>query len=90
VEHLASLRAMPGLIDILPADANEVVEAWRVIMPLRHEPVALVLSRQALPTIDRSRYAPAAGLAHGSTFSPGTTSAPTSSSSPPVARSGWR
>ncbi|MGH8827725.1 MAG: transketolase-like TK C-terminal-containing protein, partial [Jiangellaceae bacterium] len=65
VEHLASLRAMPGLVDIRPADANEVVEAWRMIMPLRHEPVALVLSRQALPTIDRSRYASAAGLARG-------------------------
>ena len=55
VEQLASLRAMPGLIDIRPADANEVAEAWRVIMPLRHDPVALVLSRQALPTLDRSR-----------------------------------
>ncbi len=59
VEHLASLRAMPGLIDIRPGDANEVAEAWRVIMPLRHDPVALVLSRQALPTLDRTRYAPA-------------------------------
>jgi transketolase len=65
VEHLASLRAMPGMIDMRPADANEVVEAWRTIMPLRHEPVALVLSRQPLPTLDRSRYAPAAGVAHG-------------------------
>jgi transketolase len=65
VEHLASLRAMPGLIDVRPADANEVAEAWRVVMPLRHEPVALVLSRQALPTLDRSRYASAAGLARG-------------------------
>jgi len=65
IEHLASLRAMPGMIDLRPADANEVVEAWRVIMPLRHEPVALILSRQPLPTLDRTRYAPASGLARG-------------------------
>jgi transketolase len=65
VEHLASIRAMPGVIDMRPADANEVVEAWRVIMPLRHEPAALVLSRQPLPTLDRTRYASAAGLAQG-------------------------
>ena len=55
VEQLASLRAIPGLIDIRPADANEVAEAWRVIMQLRHEPVALILTRQALPTLDRTR-----------------------------------
>ena len=48
-----------------PADANEVVEAWRVILPLQHQPVALVLSRQALPTLDRTRYASAAGVAQG-------------------------
>jgi transketolase len=65
VEQLASLRAIPGLIVLRPADANEVVEAWRVIMQLRHEPAALVLSRQALPTLDRSQYAPATGLAQG-------------------------
>ena len=65
VEQLASLRAMPGMIDMRPGDANEVVEAWRVIMPLRHDPVALILSRQALPTLDRSKYAPASGLAKG-------------------------
>ena len=65
VEHLASLRAMPGLIDIRPADANEVAEAWRFLMPLRHDPVALVLSRQALPTLDRTKYGSAAGLARG-------------------------
>ena len=65
VEHLAALRAMPGLIDMRPADANEVAEAWRFIMPLRHDPVALVLCRQPLPTLDRSRYASAAGLARG-------------------------
>jgi transketolase len=50
---------------IRPADANEVLEAWRMIMQLRHEPTALILSRQALPTLDRTRYAPAAGLAQG-------------------------
>ena len=65
VEHLASLRAMPGLIDLRPADANEVAEAWRVIMPLRHEPVALLLSRQLLPTLDRTKFASASGLARG-------------------------
>ncbi len=65
VEQLASLRAIPGLITLRPADANEVVEAWRVIMQLRHEPVALVLTRQALPTLDRSAYASASGLAKG-------------------------
>jgi transketolase len=56
---------MPGVIDMRPGDANEVVEAWRVIMPIRHEPVALMLSRQPLPTLDRSRYAPASGVARG-------------------------
>jgi transketolase len=65
IEQLASLRAIPGLIILRPADANEAVEAWRVAMPLQHEPVVLVLSRQALPTLDRSVYAPAAGLAQG-------------------------
>ena len=65
VEQLASLRAMPGMIDMRPADANEVVEAWRVIMPLRHDPVALILSRQALPTLDRSKYGAASGVARG-------------------------
>ncbi|HEY6351423.1 MAG TPA: transketolase [Candidatus Angelobacter sp.] len=65
VEQLASLRALPGFLVIRPADANEVTEAWRVIMQLRHEPAALVLSRQALPTLDRSQYAPASGLAKG-------------------------
>ena len=62
VEHLASLRAIPGLIVLRPADANEVAEAWRVIMQLRHAPVALILSRQNLPTLDRNRYASAAGV----------------------------
>jgi transketolase len=65
VEQLASLRAIPGLITLRPADANEVVEAWRTIMQFTHRPVALVLSRQALPTLDRSRYAAASGLTKG-------------------------
>lgn len=65
VEHLMALRAVPGLILLRPADANEVVEAWRVIMQLRHEPAALVLTRQALPTIDRTKYAAASGVAKG-------------------------
>jgi hypothetical protein len=65
VEHLAALRAIPGLITLRPGDANEVIEAWRVIIQLRHEPATLVLSRQPLPTLDRSRYAPASGVAQG-------------------------
>ena len=65
VEHLPALRVIPGLITLRPGDANEVAEAWRVIMQLRHEPVALILSRQALPTLDRSVYAAASGLAKG-------------------------
>jgi len=65
VEQLASLRAVPGLIVLRPADANETTEAWRVIMQLKHEPVALILSRQAQPTIDRTKYGPAKGVARG-------------------------
>jgi transketolase len=65
VEHLASLRAIPGLIVLRPADANEVVEAWRVILQSKREPAVLILSRQALPTFDRKKYAPASGLAKG-------------------------
>jgi transketolase len=65
VEQLATLRAMPGMITLRPADANEVVEAWKVIMQLRHEPASLVLSRQALPTVDRTKYAAASGVAKG-------------------------
>ena len=65
VEQLPSLRAIPGLITIRPGDANEVVEAWRLIMQLTHEPVALILSRQACPTIDRSTHGAASGLAKG-------------------------
>ena len=65
VEHLASLRAIPGLVTLRPGDANEVVEAYRYIMPLRHQAAVLVLSRQPLPTLDRSKYASAAGVARG-------------------------
>ncbi len=65
VEQLAALRAIPGLVVIRPADANEVAEAWRVIMELRHEPAALALSRQNLPTIDRGKYGDARGLGRG-------------------------
>jgi transketolase len=65
VEHLASLRAIPGLVTLRPADANEVVEAYRYVMQLRHKPAAMVLSRQPLPTLDRSKYAPASGVAQG-------------------------
>jgi len=65
VEQLVALRSIPGLITLRPGDANEVVAAWRVIIGLRHQPACLVLSRQALPTFDRTRYAPAAGLARG-------------------------
>jgi transketolase len=65
VEHLASLRAIPGLITIRPADANEVVEAYRYVLQLRHKPAVLALSRQALPTLDRTRYAAASGVARG-------------------------
>jgi transketolase len=65
VEQLISLRAVPGLVTLRPADANEVVEAWRVIIRLEHQPACLVLSRQPLPTLDRKRYASAAGVARG-------------------------
>jgi transketolase len=65
VEQLASFRAEPGLVVLRPADANEVVEAYRYIMQLQHKPALLALSRQPLPTLDRSRYAPASGLARG-------------------------
>src|SRR5262249_37442260 len=62
IEQLPSLRAIPGLITLRPGDANEVVAAWRVIAQLRHVPAVLVLSRQALPTLDRTKYAAASGL----------------------------
>ncbi|MFD4143277.1 transketolase [Streptomyces sp. NPDC058572] len=65
VEQLAGLRAMPGLLVFRPCDAGEVVETWRLVAALRHEPAALVLSRQALPTLDRSRLASASGVARG-------------------------
>jgi transketolase len=65
VEQLLSLRAIPGLVLLRPGDANEVVEAYRYVMQLRHQPAALVLSRQPLPTLDRSKYAPASGVARG-------------------------
>ncbi len=65
VEHLASLRAIPGLITLRPGDANEVVEAYRYVMQQRHQPAVLALSRQPLPTLDRNKYASASGLAQG-------------------------
>jgi transketolase len=65
IEQLASLRAMPNLIVLRPGDANEVVEAWKIIVQLKHSPAALVLSRQNLPTLDRTKYAPASGTAKG-------------------------
>ena len=65
VEQLVSLRAVPGLVTLRPCDANEVVEAYRYIMQLRHQPAVLALSRQPLPTLDRSKYASASGLARG-------------------------
>ena len=65
IEQLAQLRAVPELVLFRPADANEVVEAWKVIMQLKHKPAALVLTRQAVPTLDRSKYASASGVAKG-------------------------
>jgi transketolase len=65
VEQLASLRAIPGLVTLRPADANEVVEAYRYIIQLRHQPAVLALSRQPLPTLDRTKYASASGVARG-------------------------
>ncbi len=65
VEQLISLRAIPGLVTLRPGDANEVVEAYRYVMQLRHQPTVLALSRQPLPTLDRSKYAPASGVARG-------------------------
>src|SRR5215831_2559206 len=65
VEQLAALRSIPGLIVLRPADANEVAEAWRVALELKHQPACLILSRQNLPTFDRMRYAPATGVWRG-------------------------
>ena len=65
VEQLLSLRAIPGLVTLRPGDANEVAEAWRVVVQLRHKPAVLILSRQPLPTFDRTKYASASGVARG-------------------------
>jgi transketolase len=65
VEQLISLRAIPGLITLRPGDANEVAEAWRLIMKSQHEPICLILSRQNMPTLDRTKFAPSSGLAKG-------------------------
>jgi len=65
VEQLLSLRSIPGMIVLRPADANEVAECWRLILEQTRRPVSLVLTRQALPTFDRTRFAPAAGVARG-------------------------
>jgi transketolase len=65
IEHLAAARAVPNLITLRPGDANEVAEAWRTLMPIKDRPVALVLTRQNLPTLDRSKYAAASGVAKG-------------------------
>ena len=65
IEQMAALRAMTGLITMRPADANEVAEAWKVILQLKHHPCCLVLTRQAVPTLDRTKYAPASGVARG-------------------------
>src|ERR1700758_4618883 len=65
VEQLISMRAVPGLVVLRPADANEVVEAYRYVLELRHQPAVIALSRQPLPTFDRSKYASAAGVAQG-------------------------
>ncbi len=72
IEQLASLRAMPNLIVLRPGDANEVVEAWKIIAQLRHQPVALVLTRQALPTFDRTKFGAASGTAKGAYILAGT------------------
>src|SRR5437762_3544950 len=65
VEQVASLRAIPGLIVLRPGDANEMLEAWKIIMKSQHEPVCLIATREDLPTLDRSKYAPAAGVHKG-------------------------
>jgi transketolase len=65
IEQVASLRAIPGLIVLRPADGNETAEAWKLVMQLHHQPAVLVLTRQALPTIDRSKFAAASGVAKG-------------------------
>ena len=65
IEHLAALRAIPGLVVMRPADANETAESWKAVMKMKKEPVLLALSRQALPTIDRTKYGAASGTARG-------------------------
>src|SRR5579862_3967736 len=65
IEQLASLRAMPNLIVLRPGDANEVVESWKIVAQLKHSPAAMVLTRQNLPTLDRTKYAAATGVAKG-------------------------
>jgi transketolase len=65
IEQLISLRAIPHLIVLRPADANEVAEAWKVILRMKRQPVALILSRQNEPTLDRTKYAPASGVSNG-------------------------
>jgi len=65
IEHLISLRAVPNLVVMRPSDANEVAEAWKAILAMPRQPVALILTRQALPTFDRKRFAAASGLAKG-------------------------
>ncbi|MGO9520132.1 MAG: transketolase-like TK C-terminal-containing protein, partial [Candidatus Korobacteraceae bacterium] len=65
IEHLASFRAMPWMVLLRPGDANEVVEAYRYVLQLRHQPAVLALSRQPMPTLDRSKYASASGVAKG-------------------------
>ena len=65
IEQLAALRAMPNMIVLRPGDANEVVEAYKVMLQLRHSPATLVLTRQAMPTYDRTKFAPASGVANG-------------------------
>ena len=65
IEQLATLRATPGLVTLRPADANEVTEAWRIILGLTHEPACLILTRAPTPTFDRAKLAPASGLLRG-------------------------
>ena len=76
IEQLIGLRSVPQLLVIRPADANEVAEAWRIMMRSTHHPVALILSRQALPIFDRTRYAPASGTARGAYIFADTDGAP--------------
>jgi transketolase len=68
VEQLAALRCIPGLVVLRPADANECTEAWKVVMKLHHEPAAIVLTRQALPIFDRTKYASAEGVSKGASI----------------------